>query len=259
MRYELCQHKDSSYGIRIKYGGEPMHSGMHPLEQAKILYVNQTHAREIFKEPTCVWDVGMGAGVNASAIIKEAVKQNANVEVISFEFDLDAITLSLEHKEKFPHLIDLPAEDLLKKGEVQIDKVSWKLLKGDFKEEHLKAPKTNMLLWDPFSVKTEEDMWSYHLLNSVTECVAERGCVFSTYSASTRLRASLLSLNWRVGYGSALSHRTESTVAGFGEFKDLIQAPLGEKFKNKFLNSHARLPSDVEGDEEIERRVLSVL
>lgn len=259
MRYELCQHSDGSFGVKIKGGGEAMHSGMEPSKQADILYVQQTKLRTIFAKESCVWDVGMGAGVNALAIMCEALKASVPVLLVSFEYDLDALRLVLEHRDKFPHLKELRYEDFIQQRYLHIENVTWKLELGNFIETHMSCPSPHVIMWDPFSLKTEKEMWNFHLLNSVTSKTSERGAIFSTYSSSTRLRASLVALGWTVGYGAPLSHRSESTVAGIGPFSSLIDNPLGEKFKNKFLSSHARLPGDIEGNNEIEKSVLEKL
>lgn len=120
--------------------GETMHSVNAPNEEAERVYVNQTErlqrrsdtsalasdAGERTLDSLVVWDVGLGAAHNAMALIRAlevpSVATTAGndlardigeintavdapvIELVSFEHDLDAFRLALDHQKEFPHL-----------------------------------------------------------------------------------------------------------------------------------------------------------
>jgi queuine tRNA-ribosyltransferase len=105
--------------IRQRSSGEVMHSVSAPADEANRLYIEQSHfvsrlrrRHESDDQPLVIWDVGLGAASNAMAAIHCAERELAAagpsalrpLHLISFERDLDPLTLAARHAPRFPHL-----------------------------------------------------------------------------------------------------------------------------------------------------------
>ena len=98
--YEVHVAPQGFASIRQITSGEIMHSRTPPLEEAHLLYVEQSRLAERLrlvdggsKEPLVIWDVGLGAAANAMAAIRcfeaqaaEGIAQRA-MHLVSFEND----------------------------------------------------------------------------------------------------------------------------------------------------------------------------
>src|SRR6185503_17951490 len=98
-------------------------------------------------------DVGLGAAHNAMALVRalDAAPAHAPVEIISFERDLDALRLALAHTGPFAH-VRHPAPNILAvRGHFERDRLTWRLVEGDFLSCFESAPQPDVIFWDPFS------------------------------------------------------------------------------------------------------------
>src|SRR6185503_18887404 len=107
-------------------------------------------------------DVGLGAAHNAMALVRalDAAPAHAPVEIVSFERDLDALRLALAHTGPFAHLRH-PAPHLLgHRGRFERERLTWRLVEGDFLERFVAEPAPDVIFYDPFSSKVDSPLWS---------------------------------------------------------------------------------------------------
>ena len=116
--YEIHTSAQGFSSIRQVSSGEVMHSVNAPSDEANKLYVEQSFLasrllkREGQADELVIWDVGLGAAFNAMAAIRCFercyAEKGANalrpLRLVSFEWDLDPLTLAAKHPGRFPHL-----------------------------------------------------------------------------------------------------------------------------------------------------------
>jgi queuine tRNA-ribosyltransferase len=245
--FEIQSSPDNSFAsIRHKSSGEVMHSVSHPDHEARTLYVESfKQALPAFEELETlrVWDVGMGATHNAMALIEHLSKIPSdsfqkNVEIISFEKDLDALRLVLKHPRLFPHIRHAAPSALLEKNEWQSpsQSISWKLLKGDFFESLHQAKSPHIVFWDPFSFKTNDTLWTQTLFEKLYH-QWPKPCLLSTYTASTAIRVALLRAGFWIYRGPASGPKGETTWASTSCLTHLSTFLLGKEFLDKLERS----------------------
>ncbi|MEO5668019.1 MAG: tRNA guanosine(34) transglycosylase Tgt [Bdellovibrionota bacterium] len=236
---------ESGYGsIKQTSSGEVMHSVSHPDEEATRLYteVFKAYQKEFPEDEVVVWDVGMGAGHNAMSLIRFIEEDSENsrpVSIVSFERDLDPINLALKHPMLFKHLRHGGPRSILDSGTWQKDTLSWTLLEGDYRERAAEAPSPNVVFWDPFSYKTNEELWtldSFKLLHTFVPH-PEHPLLLSTYSASSAIRVGLLLAGFYVYRGPGTGPKSETTWASLTKFKTLEAQLLGTEFLDRFERS----------------------
>jgi len=100
--HEVVRTSGGALAIRSVEDGEVMHPGVGPLVEAEALYVRQSRLAERLRAgPVVLFDVGLGAGSNALAAWTEAQRSGGRLELVSFERDLGALALALEHGPDF--------------------------------------------------------------------------------------------------------------------------------------------------------------
>ncbi len=221
--YEIISRVEGFHSIRQKSSGEVMHSVSRPLEEAMQVYVIPADIDgEIEKSgpaPVVVWDAGLGAAANAMALIFHLEKragreQRRPVHILSFERDMDPLRLSLRHSALFPHLHHPAPFSLLEKGKwISRDHfIEWHLREGDFLARSGEAPSPSRIFYDLFSLNTEPELWTEETFaNIFRKC--EHPARLHTYSASTRVRCSLLAAGFYVAKGPATGPKEETTIA----------------------------------------------
>lgn len=246
MRHDLVRTKTGALAVRSLEADEVMHPGVGPMIEAEQLYVRQSHLRERLAEgPLVVFDVGMGAASNALAARRAAMDTPAAVlDLISFERDLDALTVALAEPEAFGFQGE-PGEatrTLLTDGRHEYARVRWQLRHGDLLQalatESLRA---DIVFWDPFSPKTNPDLWTVAAFTAIRRVAGPR-CTLFTYSASTTVRLALLLAGWAVGVGQAIGEKAMTTAAAI-ELADLAN-PLARAWLRRLHRPDLRLPSD---------------
>lgn len=232
--------KDKGYiTLADSVTGELMHSGMEPFSQAESLYIEQTRFKKFNKDPLIIWDVGLGAGVNAITAIKNAGDKKLIIE--SFEITKEPLRLG-----KVIHKDNSIIDEILENGIYKCKGVTWRVLWGDFRDMVKEAQRPDVIFWDPFSIKTNPIMWEGGTLELLTRYGFHQNVILSTYSSSTRFRGALIGLGWFVGLGVPISERKETTVAGGKEaFKKFGISPLPISYLERFKVSHTPFPSDM--------------
>jgi len=255
--YEVVTHSEGVGKIRQVSSGETMHSVSNPKEEAEALYVNQSGFRESVSVPghlLIVWDVGLGAASNAMAFVGayELEERPRECKIISFESDLDSLKLALQHPALFqhlnhpaPHAIANEGKWLSKKG-----RLSWDLLEGDFLSNMTKVSKPDVIVFDPFSYKTDGKLWQLRALRALFKATCDKALMLFTYSSATRARAAFLAAGFHVAKGVGIGPKVDTTVvcntlaAAGSNF-----AMLDTSWLQRWERSDARHPEDIADDE----------
>jgi len=256
--YEIVV-SEAGYGsIKQTSSGEVMHSVSQPDDEARRLYVDafRAYCAERPEDDVVVWDVGMGAAHNAMALIRSLEEdsplesQRPAVSILSFERDLDPIRLALKHPMLFKHLRHGAPRQLLESGSWQKEALSWTLLEGDFRERALEAPSPNVVFWDPFSYKTNGELWTLDAFRLLHTFVPhpEHPMLLTTYSASSAIRVGLLLAGFWVYRGPATGPKSETTWASLTPFETLTSQLVSPDFLERFERSSIEGPlGDLDG------------
>ena len=197
--------------------GERMHPVPCPDDEARGLYVAPSVAigRALAgAAPLVVWDVGLGAGHNAMALLAalDAHPGHAPVTLVSFERDLDPLRLALAHPRAFPHLRHPAPHRLVATGGWQRPGVTWRLVAGDVLDGLADAPAPDVVWWDPFSPRVDARLWTEAAFAALATRL-DRPVELFTYSRSTAVRTAMLLAGLHVGVGAATGAKAETTVA----------------------------------------------
>jgi queuine tRNA-ribosyltransferase len=234
--------------------GETMHSVTHPDVEAEKLYVNQSDLAEKLKkinsEPLVLWDVGLGAGHNAMAAIRCVEEIQTTIKrklhIISFENDLDSLSLVLKNPTRFPHIRHEAPFALLRNGVWENENIKWELWEGDFLELFEKTPVPELLFYDMFSLKTGHHMWTLECFERIFDHAKEKPMEMYTYTNSTAVRTTLLCAGFYVAHGIGVGPKGDTTIAMNQTMiknenhkrRDL----LNEKWLKRWENSSAKHP-----------------
>ena len=240
--------------------GEIMHSVNDPDVEAARIYVEQSQwiAQALAgkrEQPLVIWDVGLGAGHNAMALLRalDTAPAHAPVTMISFEHDLDALRLALIHQRDFAHLRNEAPHRLALKGIYQRDipsRVEWVLREGDFMSEFSSQPQPDVIFWDPFSSKVDTAMWSVDIFERVFAMLTKPAELF-TYSKSTAVRSAMLAAGFCVGAGVSSGPKPETTIAWKqieGVSTTLSHIPLGAEWLARRARSTAKFAPEIAAD-----------
>lgn len=269
--YEICLSPQGFSSVRQISSGEVMHSVNPPSEEADKLYVEQSRlgprlqtsfASNPPPPPIVVWDVGLGAATNAMAVIRCFESQYSipddkatgtinplRLKLISFERDLDPLRLACREAGRFTHLRHGAPGELLQKGRWihRSGQLEWILLEGDFLEKITAADAPDLIYYDPFSYKTDSELWTVETFLKVRERCAQKPAELYTYSAATAVRVALLSAGFYVSEGSATGPKASTTVA-FSHRENLIGHPaesslLGAAWLDRWRRSSSQFPA----------------
>jgi queuine tRNA-ribosyltransferase len=271
-RYEVIVRDEIGY-IRDTTSGEVMHAGGDPSEEARALYVDQSRLIERLQdgvaEPLVVWDVGLGAATNAMAAIlaveaaaAAAPSRRARcLTLISFDNDLDSLTLALDHMRLFKHLRHAAPRSLLNhyRWSDGASRIDWRLLSGDFAVRKFEAPAPDIIFFDPFSYKTDGGLWTLTAFRELARLCAHRPVELFTYSSSTAIRSAMLAAGFYVAKGRGTGAKTETTIA----LSQPAAVPsrqhelLGAEWLAKWRRSDAQAPFGSPADEAAAREAVS--
>jgi queuine tRNA-ribosyltransferase len=283
-RYEVTV-RDGVGHIRDKISGEVMHPVSDPSQEARLLYVEQARLIERLRAadqtpdaaPLVVWDVGLGAAANAMAAI-HAIEADAGavraptdagalpraeprcLTLVSFENDLDALHLALRHPRWFKHLRHAAPQQLLAHGCWSSGAgIDWRLLHGDFAVRKSDAPLPDIIFFDPFSFKTDRELWTLAMFRALAALCADKDVELFTYSCSTSVRAAMLAAGFFVAKGTGTGPKAETTIAlsscaaALPHRREL----LGREWLEKWHRSEAQTPLGAPPGEECWRDLVS--
>jgi queuine tRNA-ribosyltransferase len=253
-RYEVIE-KDGVGKIRCTKSGEIMHSVNDPQVEARELYVEQSKLLERLgnaeETPLVIWDVGLGSATNAMAAIHaiESIPADVRprrVKIISFENDMDALRLALGHRGLFKHLRHSAPEALVKDGTWRspCGHIEWVLLEGDFQKTKFEATPAHLVFFDPFSLKTDTELWSLQSFSDMYTCLSPNPSLIFTYTNSTAVRATMLTAGFLVAAGQATGPKQETTVAMNDEARrqEPSFALLDREWLERWTRSDAKKP-----------------
>ncbi|MBK9036662.1 MAG: tRNA guanosine(34) transglycosylase Tgt [Myxococcales bacterium] len=217
--FAIAPGADGRGRMRHVASGETMHSVNDPDDEAARLYVDQPRAiaRALAGAPLVVWDVGLGAGHNAMALLGALARAPGHgpVELVSFEHDTDALTLALAHPRAFPHLRHPGPHRLAARARFERPGLTWTLARGDVRDHLAAAPAPDVIWWDPWSTKVDGALWTRAVFAALAARLA-RPCELVTYSRSTAVRAALLAAGFFVARGAPSGPKPETTLALHG-------------------------------------------
>ncbi|MGZ3408337.1 MAG: MnmC family methyltransferase [Polyangia bacterium] len=252
--HEVVRTRGGALAMRSVAAGEIMQPGVGPLREAELLYVRQSRLGERLRaraDELTVFDVGLGAGSNALAARAESERAPASAArllLVSFERDLGALALALEHPGAFG--LDgepgLAARALLDDGEHATARTTWRLRRGELLDTLAREPsRADVVFWDPFSPRANPELWTVAAFAALRRAAAAR-CVLYTYSASTATRVALLLAGFAVGAGDAIGDKAETTAAAVC-VDDLLR-PLERGWLKRLERADVPLPRDAPAD-----------
>ncbi len=250
MSHEVVTTSAGALAMRCQETGETMHPGVGPRIEAEALYVQQSKlAARLATQtaPLVLFDVGLGAGSNALAafaLAEAAPPGCAPLHIVSFERDLGALKLALQHSAAFglDGTAGEAARTLLASGEHRSARTTWSLRHGDLLTALASEPaRADIVFWDPFSPKANPTLWTVAAFAACRRVAGPR-CTLFTYSASTATRVALLLAGWAVGVGDAIGSKTQTTAAAI-DLADLAR-PLDRRFLPRLSRADAPLPPD---------------
>jgi queuine tRNA-ribosyltransferase len=249
MSHEVVRTSGGALAIRSLEAGEVMHPGVGPLAEAEALYVRQSRLAERLRAgPVVLFDIGLGAGSNALAARAQAERWAGQLELVSFERDLGALALALEHGPAFGFEGEsaLAARALIERGSHETPHTRWRLERGDLLEALARQTKpADIVFWDPFSPRVNPTLWTAAAFALARERAAARATLF-TYSASTAVRVAMLLGGWAVGVGEAIGEKRQTTAAA-AQVSDLAR-PLARSWLQRLSRPDVPLPPDAPGD-----------
>jgi queuine tRNA-ribosyltransferase len=246
--------------VRLRHvaSGEILHPVGDPDVEASRIYIEQSAliARALApcpgeRPPLVVWDVGLGAAHNAMALVRALDRAarhaagHARVELVSFERDLDAMYLALDHVEHFPHLRHRAPHVAVQRGRFHRDRLTWTVCQGDLPATFASQPPPDVIFYDPCSVTAGAELWSFAAFTRLFACVAGPVELF-TYASSTAIRAAMLAAGWSVARGVASGPSAETTIAL--THPSAPHVLLGRDWLEQRARSPAPFPPDVSPD-----------
>jgi queuine tRNA-ribosyltransferase len=87
-------------------------------------------------------------------------------------------------------------------------------LRGDFAVCKRDAPLPDIIFFDPFSFKTDRELWTLAMFRALAELCANKEVELFTYSYySTSVRAAMLAAGFFVAKGMGTGPKAETTIA----------------------------------------------
>jgi queuine tRNA-ribosyltransferase len=137
---------DSGFTLRESLSGQLMHSSIGPWAEANTVYISPSDLERRLgvksEAPLVLYDVGMGIAANAIAAVEKcralaSAQQGRPLEIISFEKYPEALAQIVAEGDVFKYLTPYreTLNTLLQEKQVKMgDKISWKLIPGNFQE-----------------------------------------------------------------------------------------------------------------------------
>ena len=141
--------------------------------------------------------------------------RSPSLRLVSFERDLDPLKLAVRDPRLFPHLRHGAPHEILKSGAWHHSSglLHWELQEGDFLERLETAKAPDLIFYDPFSYKTDAELWTSAVFSRIFEKSSPRSAELYTYSASTAVRVALLTAGFFVAEGVGTGPKANTTIA----------------------------------------------
>lgn len=254
VEHRVVRTKSGHLAMLCTADGEVMHPGVGPLAEARDLYVVQSRLRDRLASADrrlTVFDVGLGAGsiaLAARSIAEAGAPGSASLEIVSFERNLDALVVALEHPEAFGLEGEpgLAARTLIAEGRHTTARTDWRLAYGDvFEQLDRETARADIVYWDMYSPRKHPMFWTVAAFAQI-RALAGPACTLFTYSASTASRIALLCAGWAVGLGTSIGEKWQTTAAAV-RLEDLEQ-PLTIDWMRRLRRADVPLPADAPAD-----------
>lgn len=230
--------------IRDNVTQEIMHNPVGPWVEANSLYIQQSSLErrlgEDLSQELVIFDVGLGAAANALAALHCARANSGhrrNLRMVSFERNLELLQFALDNANHFDHFsgYESAVQSILKMGKWEEPGITWELRHGNFTELIVaEQSAANIVFYDPYSFKTNIEMWMPEVFRAVRAKCAPDGLLL-TYSRATPIRVGLLMAGFFIGAGVATGSKDETTQASV-RLRDLAN-PLGKAWLEKWRRS----------------------
>ncbi len=253
-KLELITLRNGVVTLRCLEPAETFHPGIGPVEEARILHVEQQNLVERCRQGQDfhLWDVGFGAGANALTAIRALQAglpkdRPYPVTIESFDKSTDAIEFAFTHATElgYPLGFEKEVRELLTNGTTQLpNNIRWNFHLGDFvktlEETSLRAP--DAIFYDPYSAKGNLEMWSLsHFTKLRSKLDPQRSCLMTNYTTSTYVRVTLLLAGFYVGIGCAVDKKLETTIVS--NQLSALKNPLGRDWLDRRVRiSHSAAP-----------------
>ena len=253
--HQLVQLTSGAFSVRSRAYGETMHPAIGPAAEAQALYVAQLALCD--RVAACagefvVWDVGLGAAANATAVLRATREIPSRLRLVSFENTPGPLAFALEHPAELTYLAgyEAPLRALLESGHTHVvdgpQTVEWTLTLADFPAwlagtPRAALPAPHAILFDPFSPAKNPGMWTQAVFTDLfTRLDPARPCALATYSRSTMTRVALLLAGFCVGAGEATGPKEETTLAA--NRLELLARPLDRRWLERARRSDSAEP-----------------
>lgn len=242
--FEVVTLKSGVYTVKDLSTQEIFHPGIGPMEEARILYVEQQRIRERAdaSERFVIWDVGLGAAANAIAALDALTDCSGQVEIHSFDIAEEPTRFALENAEAlvYPASYRKNLEELLTKGSTLVaGKIRWVYHLGDFRKTMYDAPSPHSVFYDPYSSVSNRELWTLDHLREM-KSLLRPDCTLSNYSASNSVRTTWLLAGYFVGVGVGVWKKTETLYVSTQI--EGITKPLDAAWLAKTLRSQSSAP-----------------
>ena len=164
--------------------------------------------------PIVVWDVGLGAGHNAMALVRAADRAagHAPIELVSFARELDGFALALAHVEHFAHLRHRAPHVALHRGRFERERFTWRLCRGDALAALGSQPPPDIIFYDACAAEVDAPPWSLAAFARLFAHLPGPAELF-TAASSTAIRSVMLAAGFHVARGVAAARAAETTIA----------------------------------------------
>jgi tRNA U34 5-methylaminomethyl-2-thiouridine-forming methyltransferase MnmC len=259
--YTLRQLPHGEMTIYAEREGETFHCGLGPIAEAKLLYVDQLSLDTRWSStskaaPLVVWDVGLGAAANATAVLSSwKTAASGHLHLVSFDRTLLPLKCALEAHQKdashFTYLAGWNFDELLKQGSTQVQtpekSFTWEWKLGDFVEELREAlagkrtwPVPQAILYDSYSPARNWEMWKLDHWRRLHSFCSKADVTAVSYSRATGLRVTLMLAGFYVGRGCATGEKDETTLAA--THLESLREPLDLRWLDRVQRSHRSHP-----------------
>ncbi len=257
--YDLVQLPNGVKSVRSRGEAETFHPVIGPVEEARLLYVEQLKIAERAQHITAtaqrelvLWDVGLGAAANVLTVLEALKHLRARIRIVSFDHTLEALRFAianaaeLAYPEPYANELSTLAENRTVAFRRNNLEIAWEVHVADF-PTLLSSPgaanwaKPDAILFDAFSPAKNPAMWTLPLFARIFELLdPQRPCALPTYSRSTMLRVTLLRAGFYVGAGAPIAEKEETTIAA--NSLSLLANPLPSDWLKRARNSTCAEP-----------------
>lgn len=208
--------KDGSETFLNEERGETYHSHSGAVDEALRKYVIPCKIADLaLRGSIRILDVCFGLGYNSCVAIQEALRVNPNcrIEVVGLENDWAIIEKIQEIDPSvtfFQHYKKLNRDCVeFCEGNVRVE-----LLVGDAREKvrELDAGGFDVIFFDPFSPKTQPDMWQVDFFKEMFRVLSDDG-LLATYSCARMARENMAAAGFVYEDGPIVGRRGPGTVA----------------------------------------------